>query len=132
LKAASEALIDCACVLHGAGGEQNQKFACRRFRQRERAKTMREQLQARLDVLKAELATGQIKLRELELQQLRLREVLLRLRGGIQVLEELLGQQARGQAPVTQQGSPTVERDPAQQTSPEREGGPGTQGGGPP
>lgn len=92
---------------------------------------MREQLQARLNVLKAELATGQIKLRELELQQLRLREVLLRLRGGIQVLEELLGQ-ARGQAPVPQQGSPTVERDPNQQASPEREGGPGTEGGGPP
>jgi hypothetical protein len=93
---------------------------------------MREQLQARLDVLKAELAAGQVKLRELELQQLRLREVLLRLRGGIQVLEELLGR-AKGQAPVPQQqGAPTVERDPAQQASPEREGGPGTEGGGPP
>jgi hypothetical protein len=92
---------------------------------------MREQLQARLDVLKAELATGQIKLRELELQQLRLREVLLRLRGGIQVLEELLGK-SKGQAPAPQRGSPTTERDPDQQASPEREGGPGTEGGGPP
>jgi hypothetical protein len=92
---------------------------------------MREQLQARLDVLKAELATGQIKLRELELQQLRLREVLLRLRGGIQVLEELLGQ-TKGKAPVPPRSSPTVERDPDQQAHPEREGGPGTEGGGPP
>lgn len=92
---------------------------------------MREQLQARLDVLKAELATGQVKLRELELQQLRLREVLLRLRGAIQVLEELLGQ-SKGQAPLPQRGSPGAERDPDQHASPEREGGPGTEGGGPP
>jgi hypothetical protein len=92
---------------------------------------MREQLQARLDVLKAELATGQVKLRELELQQLRLREVLLRLRGGIQVLEELLGQ-SKGRAPVPPRGSPTTEREPDQPAHPEREGGPGTEEGGPP
>ena len=53
---------------------------------------MREQVQARLQALRAEWATGQTKLRELELQQLRLREVLLRVRGAIQVLEEVLGQ----------------------------------------
>jgi predicted nuclease with TOPRIM domain len=106
---------------------------CRRlrFRWREKAKTMREQLQARLELLKAELTAGQIKLRELELQQLRLREVLLRLRGGIQVLEELLGQ-AKGQAPAPQRDSPAVDRAPNQQVDPEREGGPGTERGGPP
>jgi hypothetical protein len=107
-----------------------QNLLCHRSRLREGAKTMREQLQARLEVLKAELAAGQIKLRELELQQLRLREVLLRLRGGIQVLEELLGQ-TKGQAPVPQRGSPTAEHDHPQPGQ-EGEGGPGTEGGGPP
>ena len=92
---------------------------------------MREQLQARLEVLKAELVAGQVKLRELELQQLRLRELLLRLRGGIQVLEELLVQ-TKGQAPAPQLDAPAAERDPAQRVNPEREGGPGSEGGGPP
>ena len=93
---------------------------------------MREQLQARLDVLKAELTAGQVKLRELELQELRLREVLLRLRGGIQVLEELLGK-AKGQGPGPQRGSAATEHDhPDQRVDPEREGAPGTEGGGPP
>ena len=66
---------------------------------------MREQLQARLEVLKAEWAAGQLKLRALELRQLRLRELLLRLRGGIQALEELLGQTGP-ETPASPQGSP--------------------------
>ena len=95
---------------------------------------MQDKLQARLEVLKAELAAGQVKLRELELQQLRVREILLRLRGGIQVLEEVLGQ-AKGmgkQGPVPQPGAPTAETGPDQHESLEREGAPGTPGGGPP
>jgi len=93
---------------------------------------MREQIQARLDVLKAELAAGQVRLRELELQQLRLREVLLRLRGGIHALQELLGQN-KGQGPVPPGGSPAAEHDHSDQHgTPEQEGGPGTEGGGPP
>ena len=51
---------------------------------------MREQLQARLSVLKQEFETGQTQLRDLERQQAYLRETLLRISGAIQVLEELL------------------------------------------
>jgi hypothetical protein len=64
---------------------------------------MQGQLQARLQVLKAEWAAGHVKLRELELQQLRLRELLLRLRGAIQVLEDLLGQ-AKAETPAPGKG----------------------------
>jgi hypothetical protein len=69
---------------------------------------MREHVQARLEALRSEWATAQAKLRELELQQLRLREVLLRLRGAIQVLEELL-QSARPAGPAPERSSPETE-----------------------
>ena len=92
---------------------------------------MREQLQARLEALKTELVTGTAKLRELELQQLRLREVLLRVRGAVQVLEELLGQ-PKPKAPTPQHDSAAAEREPHQETEPEQGGRPGTEGGGPP
>jgi predicted nuclease with TOPRIM domain len=51
---------------------------------------MQEQIQSRIEVLKSEFETGQVKLRELEMQQSRLRETLLRISGAIQVLEEML------------------------------------------
>jgi hypothetical protein len=92
---------------------------------------MREQVQARLQALKAEWATGQTKLRELELQQLRLREVLLRVRGAIQVLEEVLGQGQPG-GPAPPQDARTAEQEPSQAMDPAKEGQPGTDGGGPP
>ena len=88
---------------------------------------MREQLQARLKVLKAEWAAGQLKFRELELRQLRLRAVLLRLRGAIGVLEDLLGQ-AKPETPAP----PPAEHEPNAPMALAQEGGPGTQGGGPP
>ena len=114
----------------GPNGKRPLRSRCRAVKG---TKTMREQLQARLEVLKAELVAGQVKLRELELQQLRLREVLLRLRGGIQVLEELLGQAKPKLEPVApQRDSPTAERAPNQQVEPDQEGQPGTEGGGPP
>jgi hypothetical protein len=61
---------------------------------------MREQLLQRLDALKDEFETGQLKLRELETQQSLCRERLLRISGAIQVLEELLerGSTAAGSA----------------------------------
>src|SRR5947207_1624865 len=97
---------------------------------------MREQMQARLAVLKTELATGTAKLGELELQQMRLREVLLRLRGAIQVLEELLGQ-AKLEVRAPQRDSPAAQGDSKQEVDPKevdpkQEGRPGTEGGGPP
>jgi predicted nuclease with TOPRIM domain len=51
---------------------------------------LREQLQQRLEELKQEFETGQTRLRELEMQEARLRETLLRISGAIQVLEETL------------------------------------------
>jgi predicted nuclease with TOPRIM domain len=60
---------------------------------------MREQLISRLEQLKTEFQTGQGKLRELEIQQSKLRETLLRISGAIQVLEETL--QSASPAEVT-------------------------------
>ncbi len=54
---------------------------------------MQDQLQSRLESLKREFETGQARLRELEMQQMNLRETLLRISGAIQVLEELLAAQ---------------------------------------
>lgn len=56
---------------------------------------MREQLQARLEILKNEDRIGQAKLHELEQQETSLRETLLRISGAIQVLEELLAEDTR-------------------------------------
>ena len=57
---------------------------------------MEQQLEQRLQSLKAEFASGQKMLAELEAKQTNLRETLLRISGAIQVLEELL---AKSQAP---------------------------------
>ena len=51
---------------------------------------MHEQLQKRLAELKQEYRAGQLQMSELETQQTRLRETMLRIRGAIQVLEEVL------------------------------------------
>ena len=51
---------------------------------------MKEQLEHRLNDLKAEFDAGQKMLAELEARQTRLRETLLRISGAIQVLEEVL------------------------------------------
>jgi len=53
---------------------------------------MREQLQARIEVLNNEFETGQARLRELERQESVLRETMLRISGAIQVLQELLAE----------------------------------------
>ncbi len=59
---------------------------------------MKEQLEQRLEQLRAEFGAGQRKLTELEAQTRSLRETLLRISGAIQVLEEELGQTS-GDAP---------------------------------
>jgi len=51
---------------------------------------MRTQLQQRLQELRQEFQTGQIRLRDLEQQEAMLRDTLLRISGAIQVLEEEL------------------------------------------
>lgn len=53
---------------------------------------MREQMQARLKVLKQEVETGETELAKVEKQREYLRETLLRIGGAIQVLEELLAE----------------------------------------
>lgn len=51
---------------------------------------MKKQIQSRLEELKKEFETGQARLQELEVQESRLREAMLRISGAIQVLEEML------------------------------------------
>lgn len=51
---------------------------------------MKEQLTQRLEDLKAEFASGQNMLNDLDTRQAELRQTLLRISGAIQVLEELL------------------------------------------
>ena len=53
---------------------------------------MREHMQARLEMLRKELEKGQIELQKVESQRTYLYEMMLRIRGAIQVLEELLAQ----------------------------------------
>ena len=54
---------------------------------------MRDQLQARLAELEAEIGIGERRWHEVEEEQVRLRETLLRMSGAIQVLRELLDSQ---------------------------------------
>lgn len=70
---------------------------------------MRDKLMSRLEQLKTEFQSGQTKLQDLDMQQSRLRETLLRISGAIQVLEEMIepakpdeAQQPHGVAPVEQ------------------------------
>jgi predicted nuclease with TOPRIM domain len=55
---------------------------------------MRDQLENRLKELKSEFELGQSKLAEIEAQAANLRNMLLRISGAIQVLEEELGKAA--------------------------------------
>ena len=54
--------------------------------------TMREQMQTRLEALRKEFETGQAELEKVERHRTYLREMMLRISGAIQVLEELLTQ----------------------------------------
>jgi predicted nuclease with TOPRIM domain len=51
---------------------------------------MKEQIQERIEQLKAEYESGQKMLADLEIQESNLRSTMLRISGAIQVLEELL------------------------------------------
>lgn len=66
---------------------------------------MRDQLQARLAELEAEIEIGERRWHEVDMQQARLRETLVRMSGAIQVLRELLEAQEEaaqtGPAPDT-------------------------------
>lgn len=72
---------------------------------KEKGHTMREQMQARLEMLRKELEKGQVELQKVESQRTYLREGVLRISGAIQVLEELL---AEGQ-PIEQNGATSAD-----------------------
>jgi len=57
---------------------------------------MREQLQRRLEELKAELEAGQKMLNDLDAKRENLRQTLLRISGAVQILEEELAKDAEG------------------------------------
>ena len=67
---------------------------------------MQQQIQSRIAVLKSEFETGQTKLQELELQQSRIRETLLRISGAIQVLEEMLDSNKAEEEPAPNDSVP--------------------------
>lgn len=71
---------------------------------------MREQLAQRLKDLKAEFESGQKMLADLEAQQARLRDTLLRISGAIQVIEEELGKAAPPQERSAEQSNGLDER----------------------
>ncbi|MGH6839736.1 MAG: peroxiredoxin family protein [Methylocella sp.] len=68
-----------------------------------REKTMREQMQTRLEALRKEFETGQAEFEKVERQRTYLRETMLRISGAVQVLEELL---AEGQPPRRDRAGP--------------------------
>jgi hypothetical protein len=57
---------------------------------------MKDEIQARLELLRKEWETGETRLRELERQQAQLGETMLRISGAIQVLEELVADGKKG------------------------------------
>ena len=68
--------------------------------------SMQQQIQSRIAVLKSEFETGQTKLQELEMQQSRIRETLLRISGAIQVLEEMLAANTADEQPAPHDSPP--------------------------
>jgi hypothetical protein len=71
---------------------------------------MLQKLQARLDELKREFATGQTQLQELEQKEASLRETLLRISGAIQVIEELLAQSGEDQKESPVKPEPMIDK----------------------
>jgi predicted nuclease with TOPRIM domain len=67
---------------------------------------MRDKLMSRLEQLKTEFQSGETKLQDLDIQQSRLRETLLRISGAIQVLEEMLQPAKPNEEPAPQGSSP--------------------------
>ena len=68
---------------------------------------MREQMQARLELLRKELEKGQVELQRVENQRTYLHETLLRISGAIQVLEDLL----REEQPAGLNGAASADKD---------------------
>ena len=73
---------------------------------------MQEQVQQRLEQLRSEFEAGQRMLAEMDARRAELQQTLLRIGGAVQVLEELLGEQA-GAAPATSEGAQADDPAPA-------------------
>ncbi len=71
---------------------------------------MKEQLEQRLSALKIDYEAGQKMLVDLETRRAKLREILLRINGAVQVLEEELGQ-GEELSPEAAPAVPTPEND---------------------
>jgi hypothetical protein len=72
---------------------------------------MQTHIKVRLEELKREFESGQVRLRELDNQQALLRETLLRISGAIQILNELLAlDQTEGQSDESPLGMSTSTR----------------------
>lgn len=69
---------------------------------------MKQQLEKRLQSLKAEYEAGQKMLVELEAKQANLRDTLLRISGAIQVLEEAISDDFEATAPNNGEAASTV------------------------
>lgn len=67
---------------------------------------MEEMINARIAELKHDYELGESRLRELEIQQMQLRETLLRISGAIQVLEEIRAGAARPAGLPVEEGAP--------------------------
>ena len=68
---------------------------------KERGQAMREHMQARLEMLRKELAKGQVELQKVESQRTYLHETILRISGAIQLLEELLAEEQSAEQNAT-------------------------------
>lgn len=75
---------------------------------------MREALQGRLELLRAELQTGQSELQKVEAQREYLRETILRIGGAVQVLEELLAEEQPDGRGTTDPNNTEAQQVPAQ------------------
>jgi hypothetical protein len=73
---------------------------------KEKGQTMREHMQARLEMLRRELEKGQAEFQKVENQRTYLRETVLRISGAIQVLEELLAEEQ----PTEQNGTTSPDK----------------------
>jgi len=73
---------------------------------------MQDEIQARLDALKKELETGRNELQRVEVRQKYLREMVLRIEGAVQVLEELLeGRHTRQNSAIPNEKQPNAIHD---------------------
>lgn len=75
---------------------------------------MHDQVQARLEALRKEMAAGQLRMQDLERQLAQVRDTMLRISGAIQVLEEMQALEKRRSLDETQAQSAAADATPDQ------------------